>query len=321
MLFIDTAARRASTLELTQQRLGVDCGEQNETSVTLRVDGPCTYAVLNGTRCVKEATSCDLLAGWEVLVAQGEQTNQTSSQCFSTVAELGPIGACFGPGQRLASLSYAGAGVELVAVGPTLHVAPPASGYVFPAFLCKCGSAVPEEEAVAAAGVRRAAGGGLPTQLVAAVSETTASEESILILDLARDRATLWRASEQPLGFNCSAEDGAAAYVLQLNSSCASLVHAGRPCSAAAATASPCAHVQAWRLFAAVETEESDLERCLSVKAALGPATLCLAGPRLLNYTYAGAASAFVFGDVIADFAAPESVFPFVPFDVCPCAV
>jgi hypothetical protein len=191
-----------------------------------------------------------------------------------------------------------------------------AIGYVFPAFLCKCESS--KEEKLIQKKESRFSDSSWPSTFVAQVENAKSGQESVFIMDLKKDRVTFWNQDNQPIGFNCSLN--ATSYVLDLKSDCSSFEQNGEICANVKAIQSPCVHLQAWQKL---ETESRNFsismteERCVTVDAQFGPATVCLNGTaNFLNYTYI---ETFRFGSFIRDFQAPESVFPFVPAAVCPC--
>lgn len=250
---------------------------------------------------VAGGTPCDLLDAWEALDAKGTYDSQG---CLEVAAPLGGLAvACVDwfTGDVL-SFRYDVLGVNMEFRKPSLLVSVPPSGYVFPANLCKCRPSVPKP-------VRPpffTHGAHTSTSFVASVSD-----ESLFFMDVPNNRMTMLSATNQTLGFNCSVGGGGGtSYWLDLDSSC-HRISSGCPKQS---TLNPCAHVDVWRSF----FSSPMLNPCTQIQGSYGIAEICIDPASLLplNYTYAG--TQFIFRALIYA-PSPESVFPTIPPQFCPC--
>lgn len=254
---------------------------------------------MNGSACaiVHGPTACDVFDAWMDLVVRGVSGNDN---CFRGANAT----ACFSPSGVLQSFHGFGGKIALQFDG-VIEASPPPSSVVYPAFLCKCGSASPGK---ASPVIQSAAV--LPNSFMA-----LSNDLNVFFVDLGRDRATAWNQRDQPIGVRCSTENSSA-YVIALDSSCVSILENGVSCPDSH-TLNPCVHVDAFRAFAQKPIGKG--EQCLSASTRAGTATLCLSSPTsFINYTIASHVYDFQ-GGIVANMQAPDSVYPFVPADDCPC--
>jgi hypothetical protein len=303
MLLIDRVFSRFSLLTPSGQYIGTDCGTNKETSLFLGVGTPCVYSVVDGVPCPgwnssTSPTACQVLLEWELLLEGGGQSINAS--CW----QANFLTVCFAPDKSLQSLQVGGE-VSMSFSG-TLIAEPPLSSIVFPAFLCECPGSSSSPGATISS---RTSSPATPNSFIALVNEV-----DIMFVDLERNRATFWNQNDQPIGVQCGSSNSSA-YVIALNSSCVSISQSGSVCPHSTVL-NPCVHVDAFRGFSQ-HLLKAD-EPCISAETRVGQATLCLsAKATFLNYTIAG--QFFQFFGVIPNVQAPDSVYPFVPANDCPC--
>lgn len=310
---------RASVLNATGQLIGLDCQEHNETSLFLGVGTPCIYDVKNGVPCSKTShvlSACDFLSAWSSVTQQAAISSAHPS-CFASNASRATV--CFTDSSLSTILSFQVGDTVLKFTGWLPNAQAPLSGFVFPSFLCSCPSVSPSSSLSSSPALSKNDSTVFPAAFVARVVDVSSKEEKIMFVDLLRDRATFWNAANQPIGLNCSSFE--TSYVVELNSSCSTLVRNGASCPGLDSPVTPCTHVRLWNEFARLSTGLSPGDtRCMSADNRF--ATLCLTRTAkssfvFLNYTFND--QVFDFVDMV-DASGPDSVYPFVPAADCPCA-